>query len=101
MTVTEFALLHLTHPLPDAPPSSRVFPTLASAMHLQDKWHQTHFPHLASSAADRAAVWLTQVEDPSYILTTAKWESVAAHWEWCVPPSSNAQSGLFFSCIGS
>ncbi|KAK4127787.1 hypothetical protein N657DRAFT_688001 [Parathielavia appendiculata] len=81
MTVTEFALLHLRHPLSASTPS-RLLPTLATAMRLQDQWHLTHFPHLPSSAADRAAVWFTQVEDPSYLLTTANWESVAAHWKW-------------------
>jgi hypothetical protein len=53
-------------------------------MQTQDEWHLAHFPHLPSSAPSRAAVWFVQVEDPSVLLTTARWESVAAHWDWYV-----------------
>ncbi|KAK4043477.1 hypothetical protein C8A01DRAFT_43603 [Parachaetomium inaequale] len=87
MPVTEFALLHLTTTPPPAeslPPNPKnpILPTLASAMHIQSTWHATAFPALPSSAADRAAVWFAQVEDPSWLLTTARWASVDAHWDW-------------------
>ncbi|KAG7288880.1 hypothetical protein NEMBOFW57_005240 [Staphylotrichum longicolle] len=85
MPVTEFALLHLsqTGPAPAAPPlPAAVRETLASAMQLQSAWHAAHFPSLPSRAADRAAVWFAQVEDPAVLLTTARWASVAAHWDW-------------------
>lgn len=85
MPVTEFALLHLSHtaPAPAAPPlPAAVRETLASAMQLQSAWHAAHFPSLPSRAADRAAVWFAQVEDPAVLLTTARWASVAAHWDW-------------------
>jgi heme-degrading monooxygenase HmoA len=51
-------------------------------MRLQDAWHATHFPNLPSDAGSRAAVWFEQVDDPSQVMTTARWESVAAHWDW-------------------
>lgn len=90
--ITEFALIHLI-PKPSPhdndtndttttaiPPN--FLTTLASTMRIQDSWHATAFPDLPSSAAERAAVWFTQVEDPAWLLTTARWESVAAHWDW-------------------
>ncbi|KAL2191120.1 hypothetical protein L209DRAFT_658475, partial [Thermothelomyces heterothallicus CBS 203.75] len=78
--VTEFALLHLTTPSPPLPDSIRA--SLAAATRLQDAWHAKAFPALPSSAVDRAALWFPQVEDPSWLMTTAKWDSVAAHWDW-------------------
>ncbi|AEO56244.1 hypothetical protein MYCTH_2032845, partial [Thermothelomyces thermophilus ATCC 42464] len=78
--VTEFALLHLTTPSPHLPDSIRA--SLAAATRLQDAWHAKAFPALPSSAVDRAALWFPQVEDPSWLMTTAKWDSVAAHWDW-------------------
>ncbi|KAK4157635.1 hypothetical protein C8A00DRAFT_11549 [Chaetomidium leptoderma] len=79
MPVTEFALLQLSQPTPLTP---HLRSTLASAMAVQDGWHAAAFPDLPSSARDRAAVWFAQVEDPSQILTTARWPSVDAHWSW-------------------
>lgn len=93
MPTTELAILHLTTPTP-LEESNPLLTTLASATPIQDAWHQAHFPHLPSSAADRAAVWFAQVEDPSRILTTARWESTAAHWEWI---RSDANKGVMAS----
>ncbi|KAK3299325.1 uncharacterized protein B0H64DRAFT_439709 [Chaetomium fimeti] len=88
--VTEFALLHLTtKPPPHDTNTTNTNPlptplreTLTTAMRVQDDWHATAFPNLPSSSADRAAVWFSQVEDPAWLLTTARWPSVAAHWDW-------------------
>ncbi|KAH6845501.1 hypothetical protein B0I37DRAFT_417031 [Chaetomium sp. MPI-CAGE-AT-0009] len=92
--ITEFALLHLTtKPSPNNttnntnnntanPLPTTLLTTLASAMRTQDSWHASAFPDLPSSSADRAAVWFSQVEDPAWLLTTARWPSVAAHWDW-------------------
>jgi hypothetical protein len=75
-------------------------------MQTQDEWHLAHFPHLPSSAPSRAAVWFAQVEDPSVLLTTARWESVAAHWDWYVnrqrPSSPSGRLGgrkIVVSCV--
>ncbi len=78
MPVTEFALLHLSH----SPPYPPLLSTLASAMRLQTAWHAARFPQQPSSAAARAAVWFVQAENPARLLTTARWASTAAHWEW-------------------
>ncbi|EAQ90573.1 predicted protein [Chaetomium globosum CBS 148.51] len=90
--VTEFALIHLipkptndtnqTTTATTTPIPPKFLAALASAMRDQDKWHAAAFPDLPSSAAERAAVWFRQVEDPTWLLTTARWESVAAHWDW-------------------
>ncbi|KAH6636969.1 hypothetical protein F5144DRAFT_601667 [Chaetomium tenue] len=97
--VTEFALIHLLpNPSPHTtdntnqnttttaatttPIPPNFLSALASAMRDQDTWHAAAFPSLPSSAAARAAVWFRQVEDPAWLLTTARWESVAAHWDW-------------------
>ncbi|KAL2157619.1 hypothetical protein VTH06DRAFT_5998 [Thermothelomyces fergusii] len=81
MPVTEFALLRLTTPSASFLPGS-IRASLAAATRLQDAWHATAFPSLPSSAVDRAALWFSQVEDPSRLMTTARWDSVAAHWDW-------------------
>ncbi len=79
MPSTEFALLHLTTP-PPASPTLRQ--TLAAAAHLQSAWHASRFPHQLPSAAARAARWFTDADDPAWLLTTARWPSVAVHWDW-------------------
>ncbi|KAH6626221.1 hypothetical protein B0J18DRAFT_135210 [Chaetomium sp. MPI-SDFR-AT-0129] len=102
MTVTEFALLHLStpsssttsttpdtsnnNPPPPLPPP--LLKTLARAMQVQDTWHATAFPTLPSSSLARAAHWFRQIEDPSWILTTALWPSVDAHWDWIRSPEN-------------
>ncbi|KAL2197426.1 hypothetical protein P885DRAFT_77115 [Corynascus similis CBS 632.67] len=91
MPVTEFALLHLTTTFPPLPDPVRT--SLAAAMRLQDSWHATAFPSLPSSAAARASVWFCQVEDPSWLMTTAKWDSVAAHWDWIRSEENQAVMG--------
>ncbi|KAL2151870.1 hypothetical protein VTH82DRAFT_5054 [Thermothelomyces myriococcoides] len=80
MPVTEFAFLELAVPATPLPDSIR--DTLAKATSVQDAWHAAAFPWLPSSAVDRAAFWFYQVNDPSWLMTTAKWDSVGAHWEW-------------------
>ncbi|KAL2130993.1 hypothetical protein VTI74DRAFT_5675 [Chaetomium olivicolor] len=82
MPVTEFAHLHLSPSIPSSPLPATLLATLREAMVLQSAWHAAHFPHLPSSAAERAALWFAQVEDPSWLLTTARWETVPAHLEW-------------------
>ncbi|KAK3899612.1 hypothetical protein C8A05DRAFT_17972 [Staphylotrichum tortipilum] len=94
MPVTEFALLHLSHP---PPPRPGVLSTLADAMRLQTAWHAARFPQQPSSAAARAAVWFTQAEDPARLLTTARWASTAAHWEWI---RSEANRGVMAGLVG-
>ncbi|KAK4239646.1 hypothetical protein C8A03DRAFT_13982 [Achaetomium macrosporum] len=79
MTVTEFAILRLKEP---TPLNDSVRAILVSAMRLQEEWHAAAFPNSPAAAVDRAAVWFTQIEDPSRIMTTARWESVEAHWNW-------------------
>jgi heme-degrading monooxygenase HmoA len=51
-------------------------------MRLQEEWHAAAFPNSGAAAVDRAAVWFSQIEDPTRIMTTARWESVEAHWDW-------------------
>ncbi|KAL2262707.1 hypothetical protein VTK26DRAFT_358 [Humicola hyalothermophila] len=89
MPTTEFALLRLSPsesppPSPNQPVPPGLLPLLASATATQSAWHAAHFPHLPSSAgaSARACAWFRQVEDPSWVLTTARWESVDAHWAW-------------------
>ncbi|KAK4251002.1 hypothetical protein C7999DRAFT_37891 [Corynascus novoguineensis] len=91
MPVTEFALLHLTTTFPPLPDPVRT--SLAAATRLQDSWHATAFPSLPSSAAARALVWFSQVEDPSWLMTTAKWDSVTAHWDWIRSEENQAVMG--------
>ncbi|KAK3308806.1 uncharacterized protein B0T15DRAFT_491356 [Chaetomium strumarium] len=79
MPVTEFAILHLKEP---TPLNDSVRAILASAMRLQEEWHAAASPNSGAAAVDRAAVWFTQIEDPTRIMTTARWESVEAHWDW-------------------
>ncbi|KAL2023876.1 hypothetical protein VTK56DRAFT_653 [Thermocarpiscus australiensis] len=93
MPVTEFAILRLKA----TPPDNEVHDLLTSAMRLQDEWHAAHFPGLPSSASDRAAAWFEQIEDPTQILTTAKWASVAAHWDWI---RSDANTGVMAALDG-
>lgn len=78
MTVTEFAILRLSAP----PLRKEVRESLESATRAQDEWLAAHFPGLSSSASERAAAWFEETGDPSRILTTARWDSVAAHWQW-------------------
>ncbi|KXX73327.1 hypothetical protein MMYC01_209763 [Madurella mycetomatis] len=78
MTVTEFAVIHFT----STPLSDSVREFLTSSTHLQDSWHAANFPTLPSSASDRAVAWFEQIENPSHLMTTARWDSVAAHWQW-------------------
>ncbi|GAB1314185.1 ABM domain-containing protein [Madurella fahalii] len=78
MAVTEFAVIHLT----STPLSNSVRELLTSSTNVQDSWHAANFPTLPSSASDRAVAWFEQIEDPSQLMTTARWDSVAAHWQW-------------------
>lgn len=87
MTVTEFAIIHLT----SARLSDAVRELLTASIPLQDEWHAAHFPAHRSSAADRAVAWFEQVEDPGWIMTTARWDSVDAHWQWI---RSEANAGI-------
>ncbi|KAK3378417.1 hypothetical protein B0H63DRAFT_452209 [Podospora didyma] len=55
---------------------------LAEIQARQNEWHAANFPSLPWSSAGRAAAWFQQAEDPSCVLTTVHWASVAAHWTW-------------------
>lgn len=77
MTVTEFALVHLSSPL-----SPQTLQALEEAQCIQDKWAQEQDPQLPPGRIDRGTGMLQQNEDPSAILVTARWASPAAHWEW-------------------
>ncbi len=81
MPTTEFALLHLRRP----PASPSLIQTLAAATRLQSAWHAARFPSQPSSPAARAALWFTSADadaDAAWLLTTARWASTAAHWDW-------------------
>ncbi|KAK4147199.1 uncharacterized protein C8A04DRAFT_25001 [Dichotomopilus funicola] len=109
MTVTEFALLHLNTPSSSTtttapadtntntntptPLPTPLLKTLSHAMQIQDTWHATAFPSLPSSSLARAAHWFRQIEDPSWILTTALWSSVEAHWDWIRSPENAGVMG--------
>ncbi|KAK4109496.1 hypothetical protein N656DRAFT_783091 [Canariomyces notabilis] len=78
MTVTEFATLHFT----SAPSLNEVRGALSSAIRAQDSWHAANFPDLPSSISDRAVALFEQIDDPTQILITTKWDSVEAHLQW-------------------
>lgn len=77
MTVTEFALVHLSSPI-----STQTLRTLEEAQRIQDKWALEQNPQLPESRVARGTGMLQQNEDHSAILITARWDSPAAHWEW-------------------
>lgn len=77
MTVTEFALVHLSAPL-----IPQTLQTLEEAQRIQDKWALEQNPQLPESRVARGTGMLQQNEDPSAILITARWDSPDAHWEW-------------------
>ncbi|KAK1827867.1 hypothetical protein QBC39DRAFT_360723 [Podospora conica] len=85
MPVTEFALLHLTTPSPLA------ISTLRAALGVQNQWHAKQYPHLPASYP--GSICLQSLDDPTEILITARWESVAAHWAWINGPDNAAVMG--------
>jgi len=78
MDITEFAFARLK--TGDIQPN--LLETFRRALSLQNDWHVTNYPHLPSTLAERASFVLQQIEDPTRILITAKWESVESHWKW-------------------
>src|SRR4051812_39423486 len=78
MDVTEFAFARLK--IGDIEPA--LLEVLRKALHVQNDWHVTNYPHLPSTLTGRASFILEQIEDPTRILITAKWESVESHWKW-------------------
>ncbi|OIW30257.1 hypothetical protein CONLIGDRAFT_644267 [Coniochaeta ligniaria NRRL 30616] len=63
---------------------------LAEASKVHEKWLAQNFPNSPSSDAERGAAMFQQVEDPAKFLITARWDSLAAHWQWI---NSNENKG--------
>ena len=78
MAVTEIAILHFNTPTHGEDVRQR----LKQAQSVQEVWHTKHFPHLPSSRVERGDAMFEQLEDPARVLITARWDSVAAHWQW-------------------
>lgn len=78
MAVTEIALLHAK-----ADSLGAAFTeTALAARSVQEQWHAKNYPNLPSSPVERADTIFQQIEDPTAILLTARWDSVEAHWQW-------------------
>lgn len=78
MAVTEIAILHFNTPTH----REDIRQSLKRAQSVQEAWHAKHFPHLPSSQVERGDAMFEQLEDPAHVLITARWDSVAAHWQW-------------------
>ncbi|KAH8908449.1 hypothetical protein BR93DRAFT_925571 [Coniochaeta sp. PMI_546] len=78
MAVTEIAVLHANA----GTVTDELKPRLAEASRTQEKWLAKNFPNSPSSDAERGAAMFQQIEDPAKFLITARWDSLAAHWQW-------------------
>ena len=79
MPVTEFALMHLA----GGPLDSSTRQLFEECQNIQDGWALKQNPREApTSRLARGVGMLQQVEDPSAILITARWDSPEAHWDW-------------------
>ncbi len=78
MTVTEIAILHST----SGGLGDELKKNLLDAQPIQDDWYAKTFPGSACGPPARGSGMYQQIEDPAKILLTARWESVAQHWQW-------------------
>ncbi|KAK1754523.1 hypothetical protein QBC47DRAFT_384146 [Echria macrotheca] len=78
MNVTEFAFARLK--TGDIEPA--LLEGFRKALNVQNDWHAANYSHLPCTIAERASFVFQQIEDPTRILITAKWESVESHWKW-------------------
>ena len=78
MAVTEIAILHST----SGGLGDELKKNLLDAQPVQDDWYAKTFPGSACGPPARGTAMYHQIEDPAKILLTARWESVAQHWQW-------------------
>ena len=74
MVVTEIAFIRFKSASPEP------LENLAAGLAVQNEWHAKTYPHLPSSFP--GSICFQRVDEPTEILITARWESVAAHWNW-------------------
>jgi heme-degrading monooxygenase HmoA len=90
MTVTEFAFL----PTREGIPTSVVTDITRKALEIQDAWCADNVPHMPLGARARGALFLQQIEDPSVMLLTAHWDSVAQHHDWIASEPNKGALGM-------
>lgn len=74
MAVTEFAIF--TANSPEAVPALKQH--IEATLPVLRTWHQKTYPQSPTAPAPL----FQQVEDPSKVLLTFRWDSVKAHWAW-------------------
>ncbi|OTB13684.1 hypothetical protein K445DRAFT_13728 [Daldinia sp. EC12] len=84
MPVTEFAWFIGAQ----GPAGDEIKDAMNQALIVQDEWCARNIPTLPKDREARGVALFRQVEDPSVVVLTAHWESVAQHGIWLESPEN-------------